>query len=747
MGKERMSKRQLIRAERKAKRNSRAVENVRAKRQRREGPDADNNDIHEYNDAVPPADGADYVPLDNGHGDRNSDGEQWRRGPSAPEREFFGMLADSEQEYFRSADEKLETNDFDSDEDRGYFLQSLYKEAAGKELKLASSQSCSRLMERLILLSNTRQKKRLFEAFAGHFVTLVTHRFASHCCEKLFIHSAPVVSRELGGMDVDQQEEHVEGEEEAPKASMEELILLTLDELEEHLSYLLSDKYGSHTLRVLLMVLSGRPLEQVATKSLLQSRKKEHISVPGAPTATVEMNAQVRVVPESFTMAMQKILGDTTAAMDTTALRVLATHPTGNPVLQLLVEMDMFLNGKDKEKKDQLLILKLLPDAPDSLSDNSTPASDFVNSMMYDPVGSRLLETIITHAPAKIFKALNSHFFTPRIQTYVRNDTACYPAIKALNRMSKDDLKEAVNKIIPEVPRIVSAKRLNVLKALFDRCKVRKATDDLDALLQAVCSAYGSEDGVNLVPKLCGLEEEEEEKEETEAAPKQEKKFQRSHQSERQKAATISHGCHLATTLLGVTGAPARAIQTSLLCLTTDQLFHLATSTTPSMIVLTTALAPNSPAETPNFHKALVTKLSRRVLDLARSQIGHNVVNAIIALPSKAGPASGPSAPAPAAAVVPFHLKEAIMTELVHNEKLLRETWTGRNVWRTWKGDQWRFRRSDWIRFAKEVDPEVKSEEKVWNRVAEREREERMLKHKQDRRSRMDKAETEEDMR
>lgn len=731
MGKERKSKRQLIRDEKKAKKHARDVENATSsrekKRQRVEDQDADDNDVHEYDEAAPPADGADYPPLDNG------DGGNWQRGPTAPEREFFGMLADEEQEYFRSADEKLETNDFDSDEDRGYFLQSLYKEAAGKELKLASSQSCSRLMERLILLSNTRQKKRLFEAFAGHFVTLVTHRFASHCCEKLFIQSAPVVSRELGGMNVEEQEEQVDGEEEAPKASMEELILLVLDELEEHLSYLLSDKFGSHALRVLLVVLSGRPLEQVATKSLLQSKKKEHISVQGAPTATAEMNAQVRVVPESFTLAVQKILGDTTASMDTTALRVLATHPTGNPVLQLLVEMDMSLNGKDKAKKDQLLILRLLPDAPDSLSDNSTPASDFVNSMMYDPVGSRLLETIIVHAPAKIFKALNTHFFSPRIQTYVRNDTACYPAIKALNRMSKDDLKEAVGKIIPEMAKIVSAKRLNVLKALFERCKVRQATDDLNALLEAVCSAYGSEDGLNLIPRLCGLEEETE-------ANKQEAKFQPSLQSEKQKAAAISHGCQLATTLLGVAGAPARAIQTSLLSLSTDQLFHLATSTTPSMAVLTTALSPSLPAETPNFHKALVTKLSSRVLDLARSQIGHNVVNAIIAVPSKAGAgASG--------AVVPFHLKETIMTTLAYNEKSLRETWTGRSVWRTWKGDQWRFRRGDWIRFAKEVDPEVKSEEKVWNRVAEREREARLQRNKQDRRNRMERAETEVDVR
>lgn len=704
MGKERKSKRQLIRDEKKAKKHARAIEQTEAtrekKRQRLE-PDADD---HEH------ADGADNDVFFHDVGGAHS---YEQRGPSQPEREFFGMLADEEQEYFRSADEKLETNDFESDEDRGYFLQSLYKEAVGKELKLASSQSCSRLMERLILLSNTQQKKTLFEAFAGHFVTLLTHRFASHCCERLFIQSAPVISRELGGIEEEDATAEVDGRE-APTATMEELLLLTLDELEEHLSYLLSDKFGSHTLRVLLVVLSGRPLEQVATKSLLQSKRKEHITVQGQATETAEANAQLRVVPESFTLAVQKILEDTMASMDSTALRVLATHPTGNPVLQLLVELDISLNGKDKEKKDQLLILKLLPDAPESLSDNSTAASDFVNSMMYHPVGSRLFETIITHAPAKIFKALNTHFFSPRIQTYVRNDVACYPAIKALNRMSKDDLKEAVNKITPEVSKVVAAKRLNVLKALFDRCKVRQATEEMDTLLEAVCAAYGSENGVSLVPQLCGLEAEAD-------SDKKDHKFQPSLQTDKQKAAAISHGSHLASTLLSIPGAPAAAIQTSLLALSPDQLFHLATASTPSMIVLTTALSV--PAATPNFHKALVTKLSPKILELAHSQIGHNVVNAIINIPSKTGKDAQTG-------VLPFHVKETIMNTLVREEKALRESWTGRSVWRTWKGDQWRFRRGDWIRFAKEVDPDVKSEDKVWNRVAEKEKQEKRDHHK-----------------
>jgi nucleolar protein 9 len=80
---------------------------------------------------------------------------------------FYGMLDEDEQEYFKKADELLELNQFESPEDRAIFLESVYKEAEGKELKIANSQSCSRLMERLILLSTPQQLKGLFKNFSG----------------------------------------------------------------------------------------------------------------------------------------------------------------------------------------------------------------------------------------------------------------------------------------------------------------------------------------------------------------------------------------------------------------------------------------------------------------------------------------------------------------------------------------------------------------------------------------------------
>lgn len=712
MGKNRKSKRQLIRDEKRAKKRDRDLaddEERSAKRQRHHDDDAGDadNQFEQSNDFYTLDPNADFIPFGDEEQPQNGAPTHRARGGNF-EREFFGMLAEEEQEYFRHADEMLELNDFPSPEDRHVFLQSVYREARGKELKLASSQSCSRLMERLILLSDAKQKKSLFGAFGGHFMTLVTHRFASHCCEKLFLMSAPVVTAELSGeadkdVEMGEADEEVAAEvAEAVKMSMEDLFMLTLDEFEEHLSFLLSDRYGSHALRVLLVVLSGRPLAQAGTKSLLQGKSKEYITVEGASSMTSELNSQARTVPSSFSTAIQKIIGDSTATLDSTALRVLAKHPTGNPTLQLLLELELSLSSKSKKapKKEEgdkaaegegedaavSLLDRLVPDAPASFSDDKSQACEFVNGMLYDPIGSRLLETLIAHCPGKIFKGLLANIFGPRIQSLLRNDIASYPAIKVLNRLSKEDLADAVQKSLPEIPSFVEKGRLNVIKTLFERCHIRGATAELGTLLQALTTACGG-NWKHIIPRLCLLTEPEPEPE------SKEKKFQTP--EAKNKTALLSHGSQVVSTLLTIPGQPTKAIQQSLLSLSSPQLLRMVTTSSATAAILTKSLA--TPPQIPHFHKLLVASLLPNIYTIAASQHGNALVNEIISTPSKGDATT---------AVVPFHLKENIMAQLERHEQMLRETWLGRNVWRTWRGDLWSHRRHDWVRWAKETDPE-----------------------------------------
>ncbi|TRX95969.1 hypothetical protein FHL15_003111 [Xylaria flabelliformis] len=657
------SKRQAIRDERKKKRKQDEAtpdESIQiAKRRRRnEGEDGVEDQIPAFDDGNDPSQAA--------------------SGLLPTEREFFGMLSDQEQEYFRSVDEQLDLDNFPSQEERQLFLASVFAEAQGKELKLACSQSCSRLMERLILMSNTRQKKKLFEQFAGHFLNLVQHRFASHCCETLFLQSAPIVSRELGGERDDMPAEDDDSDEK-PLPYMEELFLLALDELEGRLSFLLTDRFASHTLRVLLLVLSGRPLDQAQTKSLVHSKKKEKISAPWKFSSEVEVDSQLRAVPNSFNLATKKIINDTVSGLSPTELRVLATHPTGNPVLQLLLELDVTMNSKSTDESGEMTLLwHLLPGAPASLKDATTPASDFVNSMLYDAIGSRLLETLIVHCPGKVFKVLYKQVLEPRMHSFLRNDIACYPAIRVLNRLSKEDLVGVVKQTLPEFSKLLSLSRFNVIKTLLERCQARQAYDEVKSITKQLVKECGG-DSKSLVPRLCLP---------TSSQDDGEKKHE---PLAKNRSALVSHGSHLVTTMLAIPETPRKAIQSSISALSEEQILELATSSAPTSHVIIDALS--TPSQNKIFHKALVAALRPHVMGLVNSEHGNKVLSAIIAVPSRSEGIS-----------LPFHIKESIMTELGQHEQELRDSLVGRRIWRNWKGDLWRNRRVDWITWAKEVD-------------------------------------------
>lgn len=120
---------------------------------------------HEDDSAQLDAEPADFLPADEDQYEEFA-GHEPASHSQPGEMPFYGMLDDEEQEYFKRADEMLELNQFTDAEDRSTFLENVYREAEGKELKLANSQSCSRLMERLIQLSTASQLKDLFQKFS-----------------------------------------------------------------------------------------------------------------------------------------------------------------------------------------------------------------------------------------------------------------------------------------------------------------------------------------------------------------------------------------------------------------------------------------------------------------------------------------------------------------------------------------------------------------------------------------------------
>ncbi|KAL8932968.1 MAG: hypothetical protein Q9211_006032 [Gyalolechia sp. 1 TL-2023] len=600
-------------------------------------------------DNHPQYNGADYLPLP---------------GPEIP---FYGLLDEEEQEYFKRADTILELNQFNDAEERQLFLANVYQEAAGKELKIANSQSCSRLMERLISMSTPEQLKTLFRTFSGHFLNLAQHRFASHCCETLFLQAAPLVTEELKAPGKGKSKAATE-----ESTAAELLFLDVTKELEQYLGYLMTDQFASHTLRVLLVVLSGRPLMDAHTTTLLQSKKKENIKHPSQENTVSSFSNSKRAVPASFVAALDRMTKGIVAGLDTNNLRALASHPVANPLLQLLLELEFGQFGKSKAKDLSSLFRKLLPDDPPT---EGTESASFFSGMLYDAIGSRLMEVLVTNSPGKTFKVLYQNLLRDRLTSLAKNETASYVLIKALERLNKEDLQQAVQAICPQTQLLVNRSRTSVIRCLVERCHVREV--DPEPLAISLQEAYGQQPAERLSKML-----------RISLADSETMSDERRKNIENQDP-TKTHASLLAQSMLEAPGPLREMITESILAIDDSSLLQLAKDRSATR-VLQKSLSCSG--DTARYRRMIMPRLAAMTIDLATDPVGSHAVDAFW---------TGSEGLA--------FIRERIAQHLAQHEATLRDSVPGRAVWRNWKMDMYKTKRRDWTLEAKEQAAGIKT--------------------------------------
>jgi nucleolar protein 9 len=487
-------------------------------------------------------------------------------------------------------------------------------------------------------------------------VHLVQHRFASHCCEALFIQAAPIVTQELSKP----LQTPPSSDPNQVFVSMENAFLFALDQFEPYLGFLMTDRFASHVLRVLLIVLSGAPLAK-ESKSALHSKKKEKVSVSGGSGGehAQELVLEKRKVPQSFLDALEKVIKDISEGLDSAYLRILATHPTGNPTLQLMLKLELSQFGKSRAKDEHSVIHKLLPDNPIV---EGTESASFINGLVYDPIGSRLLETIIEEAPGKLFKAIYGEFFRERMGSLARNEIAGYVAAKILERLGKDDLEEATRQIVEQIPGLVERNRTAILKTLIERCAVRGVdTSPIRAQLE---KAYGGPGGFE-VTRILKLGD----------APSEDGKSNTKHDHSHPDKV---HGSLLAQAMMAVPGALGDLIFDSFTNLGVPLTMRVARDPIASRTLQAALTSPNASVI---FRRKVIQQFYGKVCELAMDPAGSHVIDAIW---------EGTHGLA--------FIRERIAEELSENEASLRESLVGRAVWRNWRMDLYKRRRADWIK-------------------------------------------------
>ncbi|KAL8952015.1 MAG: hypothetical protein Q9222_002034 [Ikaeria aurantiellina] len=580
---------------------------------------------------------------------------------------FYGLLDEEEQEYFKRADTILELNQFNDAEERELFLANVYKEAHGKELKIANSQSCSRLMERLILMSTKEQLKVLFQELSGHFLHLVQHRFASHCCETLFSQAAPFVSEEMRAPASEQT--NALSKDTTPTESF---FLDALKELDGNLGYLMTDPFASHTLRVLLIILSGRPLVDASTTMLLQSKKKENIKLISHDASPSNNLQSTRTVPDSFQVALIRTMNRMVAGLDTTSLRALASHPVANPLLQLLLDFEFRESGKSRAKDTESLFRKLLPDDPPA---PGTESASFFDSMLYDLVGSRLAEILVTNSPGKTFKVLYQSLFRNRLPSLAKNETASYVLIKALERLNREDLEKAIQELCPQFELLVDRSRTSVIRCLVERCHIRGASTE--PLVTALNHVYGQRPAERLKKMLkLGV------------AQSDGMSAERQKHIEGQDRGK-AHDSLLAQSILEVPGPLQDFIMDSILDIDDTEVQQMAKDRNATYVLQKSLICGG---DTIRYRRMIMPRLARMSTDLATDPVASHVVDTFW---------SGSEG-------LPF-IREKIAERLFQHESILRESMCGRAVWRNWKMDTYKTKRYDWMIEAKGRTPETKT--------------------------------------
>lgn len=130
----------------------------------------------------------------------------------------------------------------------------------------------SRILEKLLPLSNDFQLRVFATRFTGNFSALFTHQFGSHVCQSFLYLASDIIHREeIGESFVEIDSELADAAEEDKLPTMSQSIISMCQEFKNEWPSLMIDQYASHLLRVILNVLSGSPHNES-----IRSKKSQH---------------------------------------------------------------------------------------------------------------------------------------------------------------------------------------------------------------------------------------------------------------------------------------------------------------------------------------------------------------------------------------------------------------------------------------------------------------------------------------
>ncbi|KAL3237862.1 RNA-binding RNA processing protein NOP9 [Nakaseomyces bracarensis] len=369
---------------------------------------------------------------------------------------FFGVLDREELEYFKQAEATLGLDTFESEEEKAQFVTNVIQEATGKELKLVTSQICSKLMERLILNCDDLELKKIFQAFNGNFYNISCHKYASHVVETLLVRSASLVEKELLTPHFDEA-----GNDDEVFAPIETLFLYMLNEMKPHLKSMLNHQYASHVLRLVILIISSKTLPSTTQNNSTLRSKKSKVARKMINLKDNEDFNKVYQTPESFKVELKSLLtglyeelsggAKSKSEISPTAItkfRELCVDKVASPVIQLIIQVEGIF---DRDRSFWRL-------AFNTNDEKDSKEESFMEYLLSDAVGSHFLENVIGFAKPRFIERLYRIYIKDKVVKLAKRDTTGSFVIQALLKNMKDrEVKEILDFIIPDLSMLLNS--------------------------------------------------------------------------------------------------------------------------------------------------------------------------------------------------------------------------------------------------------------------------------------------------
>ncbi|KAJ2367132.1 Nucleolar protein 9 [Coemansia sp. RSA 2610] len=572
----------------------------------------------------------------------------------------YGLVNPDLQSYLKSCEVMLDDSKFESVEDRVIFVNNVYAEMKNFELQLTTDHEGSRILEKLFRVSSEYQIRRFFALTREDTIRLVIHRFSSHTIQTLLLLSAIALERgEVSDLAAGAEIEDSEGPEavrtEVP--TFEKLILELVDTLTPHWSFLMANEYASHILRVLLLVLSGKPIEDQANpKNAIKSKRSaKYVEDRNGEPINHPSLATQRTPPDSFAAALEQLLKTASDAMNDLVARSFTNSPVGSPVLQLMLSLQ---SEKGKLERAGSLLDKCLMELITDNSDN--PRRDgAIKMMLEDVVGSHFMQRVIELSSAKLLRTLYERYFSSNLKTLAFHPISNF-VVQSLfsNAKNERQLKTMIAEIQPIVGNLLFKQRPGVVRALLDSCIRLKAgsAEIMNALYSGlgVSVAEQRKELINLLAFLIPYSE-----------------FVK---ADYERLPFSIQGSLIIQSILQLPGDGYEPVMESFFAQDPDSIYTWCKDPSGSRIIEAIVVSDQLPL---NTKRRVLEQYANKYADLATNKYGSHIVDACWKV-----------------ADMPY--KEKIIIELLKRQTQLQDNPFGRIVMRNCRAEQYKRRVDEW---------------------------------------------------